>query len=289
MSTIYKSVEGRQVIMNLYDRVLAVWPVPHQTFNVPTRHGNTFIIQSGADNAPPLILLHGSCSNAVSWAGDVAAYSECLRVLAVDLPGEPGRSEPVRPDWNGPAYAEWLDDILDYLSIETAVLLGISQGGWSALRFATIHPEKVNRLVLIAPGGVVPVRFSFILRAVLLSLLGRRGAEAITRITFGDTPVPDEAAAFTKAIMTHFKPRIGAPPIFSDTELQSLTMPSLLIAGARDALFPSEKTANRLKEHVPDLTCTFLPDEGHALINQAGRVMPFLSTKKKGKLLEAVI
>ena len=125
------------------------------------------MIASGEKTAPPLILLHGSGSNAVSWAGDVAQYSLSFRVYAVDIPGEPGKSAEKRFPWDGPAYAEWLEDILDELQINKTTLLGLSQGGWIAIKFAVCDPERVDKLVLLAPGGIVPTKVSFILAAIL--------------------------------------------------------------------------------------------------------------------------
>src|SRR4030066_36331 len=127
----YKSQAGESEIMALYDAVLARWPVPYETYNLTTRHGRTFVIASGEKSAPPLILLHGAASNAVSWVGEVPEYSACFRVYAVDIPGEPGKSAPNRPAWDGPGYAEWLGGVLDGLQINKTALLGISQGGWT--------------------------------------------------------------------------------------------------------------------------------------------------------------
>lgn len=64
--------------------------------------------------------------------------------------------------------------------------------------------------------------------------MGRRGAEALTRFTFGDERIDPEALIFMNAIMTHFKPRIGSLAIYTDDELKRLTMPVLLLGGAKD-------------------------------------------------------
>ena len=275
-TSIYKTATGEQQVMALYDAVLARWPVPHTTARVPTRHGGTFVIASGADTAPPLILLHGSSSNAVSWVGDVAAYSQHFRVNAVDLPGEPGKSDHVRPDWGGPAFAEWLDDVLDGLRHPKASVLGISQGGWTALKFATSKPERVDKLVLLTPGGVATARASFLLRAIPLSMMGRPGAEAINRIVFGKQPIHPEAVTFMNVIMTNFRPRIEPQALFTDEELKRLTMPVLLLIGAQDALLPVDKIAARLKGLLPNLTTHLFPNMGHVLHNTAEQVIPFL-------------
>jgi pimeloyl-ACP methyl ester carboxylesterase len=279
MSTesIYKSLAGKSEIMALYDAVLASWPVDHETFDLPTRHGSTFIIASGEKSASPLVLLHGSASNAVSWVGDVVEYSQHFRVYAVDLPGEPGKSAENRPPWNGPGFTEWLEDVLDGLKIPKTALLGLSQGGWTALRFATTRPERVTRLVLLAPSGVMPTRPAFILKAVILSLFGRWGAVRINRIVFGKQPIHPEAVNFMDAIMAHFKARMCKEYLFSDDELRRLNMPTLLIGGKEDALIPVESVARRMQKLVPLLKTVLLPDMGHALVTLSGQIIPFLT------------
>ena len=279
MSTtpIYKSPEGERAVMAIYDSVLARWPVPCETLRLPTRHGETFVIASGEKTAPPLVLLHGANSNATAWVGDVATYSRAFRVYAVDTLGEPGKSAPNRPAWHGPAYAEWLEDVLDALKVQKTSLVGISQGGWTALKFATTRPERVEKLVLLTPGGVMPTKLSFLLRAIPLSMMGRRGAEAINRIVFGNQPIHPDAVKFMNVIMTHFNARIGAEQIFSDEALMRLTMPTLLLGGAQDALRSAEQIAARLKKLVPRLTVITLPHMGHVLHNTTAQVMPFLT------------
>jgi pimeloyl-ACP methyl ester carboxylesterase len=277
--TIYKSAAGEQAVMAHYDKTLATWPVPYSTLTVSTRHGETFVIASGPNDSPPVLLLHGAASNALAWIGEIEAYSRMLRVYAVDLPGEPGRSSHNRPAWSGPAYVEWMEDVLDGLGLDKAALVGISQGGWTALKFATAQTERVTRLVLLAPAGVTLASASFLLRAIPLSLLGRRGGEAINRITFGNQPIHPAAVAYMNLIMTHFKPRIGALPNFTDAELSRLTMPTLLIVGAQDALYPSAKTAARLERLAPNLTVRMLPEMGHVLHGLSGEIVPFLAVE----------
>jgi pimeloyl-ACP methyl ester carboxylesterase len=274
--SIYKSPAGKSQIMALYEAVLARWPVPYETFRLPTRHGETFVIASGDKSAPPLVLLHGSASNAVSWVGEVPVYSQHFCVYAVDLPGEPGKSAENRPAWDGPGFAEWLEDVLDVLKIQKTALLGISQGGWTALKFATTRPERVVKLVLLAPGGVMPARPSFLLKAVFLSMFGRWGAERINRLVIGKDPIHPEAVRFMNAILTHFKARVGKEYLFPDDELKRLSMPTLLIGGAEDALIPMESVIPRMQKLVPQLEPVLIPEMGHALINQAERILPFL-------------
>jgi pimeloyl-ACP methyl ester carboxylesterase len=135
----------------------------------------------------------------------------------------------------------------------------------------------VTRLVLLAPGGVTPARLSFILRAIPLAFLGRWGALSNARIVAGGQPMHPDAVKYIDALLTHFRSRLDPQPIFPDGALQRLTMPVLLAAGERDALFHSAKTAARLKQWVPHLTVRLLPEKGHVLHNTAELVLPFLA------------
>lgn len=275
--SIYKSPAGERVVMDLYDQALARWPVPYEEHTIPTRHGDTYVISSGEPDAPAMVLLHGAGTNSAIWSGDVAVYSQHFHVYAIDLLGEAGRSAQNRPDWHSPAYAEWLADVFDTLQIDQAVLLGISQGGWTALKFATYQPERVSQLVLLCPGGVMTTRSSFLFKAIPLSFMGKWGAIRMTRMMYGDQPFDPEVEDIVVQVTENFKPRIGPPYIFSDKELASLTMPVLLLGGTKDVIYNINQIASRLSDLLPKLTVQILPGAGHALIDTVNQVTAFLT------------
>src|SRR5262245_3552203 len=262
--SIYKSPAGERAVMAWYDALLQRWPVARSEHSVATRHGPTFVIAGGNGSAPPLVLLHGAGTNSAMWAGDFAEYSRHYRVMAIDLLGEPGKSAPSRPSWSGPAYGEWLNDVLDSLHVDSAAIVGLSQGAWVALKLAVWKPERVRALVLLSPGGIVPDNLSFVLRALPLLLLGRWGARRINRMVLGGQVVPIEVEAGMALVYQHFKPRLGVLPLFSDGELRRLTMPVQLLIGGRDTLRSAEKITARMRKLVPHLDATVIPDAGHA-------------------------
>ncbi len=277
MTTLYKTPAGEQAVRALYDAALQNWRAPYDTLTIPTRHGDTFVIASGDPALPAVILLHGAGSNSTIWAGDVADYCRRYRVYAVDLIGEAGRSAPNRPAWEGPAFAEWLGDVLDGLQVERAALVGISQGGWTALKFAVAAPDRVTKLALLTPGGIVPDKVSFVFKAIAYMLLGNWGIRRMTRELFGDQPVPPGVEDISVQITAAFKPRMGTLPIFSDDDLRRLTMPIYLTGGTKDTLRDLPKIAARLRDLVPDLTVEIVPGAGHALINTSPCVLEFLT------------
>jgi pimeloyl-ACP methyl ester carboxylesterase len=278
--SLYNSVAGQQAVMALYDRALAEWPIPFDGRYLETRHGRTFVLDCGPAGAPPLVLLHGAGTNSAIWIGDAPKYTQAYHVYAVDLIGEAGRSAPSRPSWDGLAYSEWLADVLEGLELARVRLAGISQGGWVGLKFGVAFPERIEQLALICPGGVVPDRLSFALKALPLSMAGDRGLRRLVSLMYGDVPVPEEAATVTAVVSRNFKSRVGRLPIFSDEELARLAMPVLLLGGSKDALRDMCRIADRLRGLLPELTVRIRPGAGHAILDTAGEVMGFLQRRE---------
>jgi pimeloyl-ACP methyl ester carboxylesterase len=274
---IFKSPQGREAILAVYDQILGRWPLPFETHMIPTRHGETFVLTCGDEAAPPLVLLHGSAANSAIWVGDADVYGTCCRMIAIDFPGEPGKSQAVRCNLYGTDCAEWLHEVLAALALDRVTLLGISLGGWMALKFATHYPERVEKLALLCPGGVAPEKNLFMLKAFPLMFLGEWGAGKFLGLLNAGQPLHPETIRYTYLISKHFNPRLKGGSLFTDQELKRLTMPVLLLAGAKDPLIDTRNTAARLGRLLPCLHTEILPEAGHMLANMAGCVMPFLS------------
>lgn len=280
MTTTYKSAAAAATILSLYDSLLANWDTPHETQWVPTQYGDTFVISSGEPLSPALVLLHGSGSNATIWLHDITTYREQCHVFAIDMPGDPGKSAPNRMPWDNDAYTEWLGDVLDELGIAKAVVVGISLGGWAAARFASRYPERVERLVLMCPGGIAPARASFLPRAIVYTLLGQWGMRRLVQALFAEQPIPPGTMEVITMINQNFRARMETLPLMADEELAQLTMPTLLLGGTKDMVCDMEKTAVRLRPLLPQLTITFISGAGHALLNTVPHVLRFLRIER---------
>ncbi|MET7796064.1 alpha/beta fold hydrolase [Streptomyces decoyicus] len=277
MSTIYKSEAGAREIQRRYQEMLRSWPVPAEQVRIPTREGETFAVVSGPEDAPPVLLLHGSGANATMWQDDIASWARHFRTYALDVIGEPGMSAPSRPPLASDAHALWLDEVLEGLGITSASVVGASLGGWLALDYATRRPERVTRLALLCPGGVGRQKVGWLFKALLLRPFGRRGALRSTRAVTGlDAARTRSVLDHVMLTFSHFKPRTERLPVFPDSALRRLTMPVLVIAGARDALFDSDGTARRVRQCVPHATVHLLPETGHAILGQTDAVLAFL-------------
>ncbi|RDV05566.1 alpha/beta fold hydrolase [Undibacter mobilis] len=280
MASVFKSPHGQQIVLERYKEILEHWPVAHRQHRIATRHGETFVVESGPENAPALILLHGTAANAASWTVDIPIWSQHFRVFCVDIIGDAGLSAQIRPPYDSDAHMEWFDDVLNGLSLATAALVGMSLGGWVALDYATRRPERVSKLVLLSPGGVGKAK-NILLWAIPLLLLGPWGRRKMLERIGGrmDEPLPPSAAAIvdlSNKIFTHFIPRRSSLPQFSDEALQRLKMPVMAILGGKDVFIDARDTRHRLDQNVPDLTMRYLPDARHFIPGQTETVLQFL-------------
>jgi 4,5:9,10-diseco-3-hydroxy-5,9,17-trioxoandrosta-1(10),2-diene-4-oate hydrolase len=149
----------------------------------------------GPQARPPVVLLHGGGPGATAWSNfgrTLLVFSRSRHCLAVDQPGF-GRSD--KPAEHGQYFtfsAEALAGLLDELGIARVHLVGNSLGGGTAVRFALRYPERVGRLVLMAPGGLS------------LNLTSADPTEGVIRLgQFGAPPGPsrEKLAAFLRTLV----------------------------------------------------------------------------------------
>ena len=273
--SVYRTYEGRRAIEDRYRALLAECPVPLRSRMVESGDRRTHVIEAGAQEGPPLVLLHGSASNSATWLGDIPIWSERFRVIALDIPGHPGLSDGPAVPFEPGAGAAWLGVVLDAMELRTVRLVGMSLGGWVLLEFAASHPERVGAMTLVSPGGVAPPRMSFVFKAIPLAVMGDRGSDRVQRIVFGPVPVPDGVYEFGRLVSRHCRPITKPVPVLSDQELQRVTMPLQVFHGGLDALLRSAQSAERLARLLPHADVNLLPDRGHAIVGQTEAIAAF--------------
>jgi pimeloyl-ACP methyl ester carboxylesterase len=99
-----------------------------------------------------LIFIHGLGSYLPAWQLNIDTLKANNRCIALDLPGY-GKSSKGDFAYNMTFFANTIKGFMEKMSIEKATIIGHSMGGQIAMTFAINHPEKVNRLILIAPAG----------------------------------------------------------------------------------------------------------------------------------------
>lgn len=123
-----------------------------------------------AGSGPVLLLIHGIGDNSATWDSVHAQLAEHFTVIAPDLLGH-GQSDKPRADYSVAAYANGMRDLLAVLDIERVTVVGHSLGGGVAMQFTYQFPHLVERLILVAPGGVTK-DVNIVLRCASLPFIG---------------------------------------------------------------------------------------------------------------------
>src|SRR5258708_14976805 len=113
-----------------------------------------------------LVFVHGLGGNATQWRYQLQKFSDDSRVIALDLRGH-GQSDKPRTDYTMPSLVNDLVLALDVLGVEgKMVMVGHSFGCAILTEYASAHPDRVDRLVLIAGAGEyrLPPATAFALR-----------------------------------------------------------------------------------------------------------------------------
>jgi len=166
--SVFKNAQGEAAYMAAYDRALEKWPVPYETKYVPTAYGDTHMIISGPVDGEPIIVVHGGDSDATIMSPIIPALAQSYRVYALDIIGYAGPGKAVKAIEDRAGFAEWLTDVLDALNIEKAHMVGWSMGGFLTVNYALEKPERLKKIVLLAPAATfVPFSREFLFTAGL--------------------------------------------------------------------------------------------------------------------------
>ena len=100
-----------------------------------------------------LIFVHGLSSNSDAWYRNIEVVKKDFICIAIDLPGY-GRSYKNADEFTATYFAEILKEFTEKLKINKFTLVGHSMGGQASIKFASKYPEKLDKLILIAPAGI---------------------------------------------------------------------------------------------------------------------------------------
>jgi pimeloyl-ACP methyl ester carboxylesterase len=293
VKTIYKTPESRAVLLAAYDRRLAQVDIELDSRTVETRFGPTHVLVAGPVDGPPLVLLHGANGNALELAEPMASFSDRHRCFFVDMLGEPNRSCEVRPSKSDDAYGRWMEDVLGALRLERVAMLGMSKGGFVALKCAAVIPERLSRVVLMVPEGLARPHLLPFLRAVAWPLARYRlsptqanARRFIAALFTPGTEIPDLMVEQLSLVLKHVETDTRRGSLFSADDLAGLEAPVLVVAGGRDVIHPGKRVARHARAVIPNLRDVILvPEAGHIHFEAPGgpvmtRVAEFLAEEE---------
>jgi len=118
-------------------------------------HMSYLDVRPRASNGHTAVLLHGKNFCAGTWESTIRELTQAgYRVVAPDQIGFCKSSKPERYQYTFQQLAANTRALLDHLGVQRVTLLGHSTGGMLAVRYALLHPQQVEQLVLVNPIGL---------------------------------------------------------------------------------------------------------------------------------------
>ena len=253
--------------------------------SVRTRSGRISTLQAGGGAGPPVVCVHGLGATKASFLPTVAALAGEHRVVALDLPGFGDSGKPFAARYDARFFAESVLELLDALGIERAHVAGNSLGGRVALELGLRAPERVERLVLLAPsmawrrarpyapllrlvrpelGAIQPVPRRMVDAVVQRFVPGASDgwtAAGVDEFMRAYTTPRGRAAFYAAARQIYLEAPEGGKGFWP--RLRELSRPSLFVWGRQDRLVPIA-FARHVTEAVPaaqhlELECGHVP------------------------------
>lgn len=251
---------------------VAAMPAPAESGYAPVNGIEMYYATFGTGE--PVILLHGGLGNADYWANQVPALAEQYKVIVADSRGH-GRSTRSDAPYSYELMASDVLALMDHLGIDKAALVGWSDGGIIGLDIAIKHPERLDKLFAFGANyNVGGLRADIADSTVFNAYIEKAGKDYETL-----SKTPTEYDAFLAAIGEMW----ATQPDYTQDQLRSITVPTVIADGAHDEGITQEHT-KEMAGLIPGAKLLVMPDLSHfamwqdpAAFNEA--VLDFLAAK----------
>ena len=202
---------------------------------------------------PPLLLLHGGTSSIPSkW---IPYFSSQFRVIAMEQMGHGRTADLVDRPFHFHDMAVDTVELMRLLEIESAVIVGYSDGGIIGIDMAIHHPERVTKLVVTGANSRVDGYTAENLEwARTFKPAELPGSDAYARLS------PDGADHWP-IVLGRLQRMWPVEPDFTREQMQSIKAPTLIIIGDGDIITPEH--AVEMFRTIPGAQLCVVPHAGH--------------------------
>ena len=272
----FKNKKAKEDYLRLYDVRAKKWPVASTTRMVNTLYGKTFVRISGPHAGAPLVLMHGIGGNSLQWMSNIELLAKRYKVFAIDNVNDNGRSIPIKSISNADDYINWLNELFEELGLKEGIhIVGLSYGGWIVSQYALKFPERIKKLVLLAPAGTVAqLSVGWIARAVLVAIpfkyftrkfLYWLAEDTLKHRKNGHSLIEEHIEETFMAIRCFKKKRMVNPTVLSDEELNNIEVPVLFMVGENERIYSPRNVIERLNRVAPKIRTELIRNAGHDL------------------------
>jgi 3-oxoadipate enol-lactonase len=234
----------------------------------------------------PLVLLHGYPLDHHLWDEIVPLLNDTFDLIIPDLRGF-GESTTLETPYTMDDFASDVAGLLDHLGIQEAAIAGHSMGGYVALAFARLYPERINALALVGSQVLADPPDRKEGRYKSAAEVAEKGISGVVEVMTPKFTSDPHWQAFARKTMQRQQPAayIGALKAMAERAdstplLSTLKFPLVVAHGGADLLIPVER-AREVKAAVPESHLVEIKDVGHMPMceapNETARALMLLS------------
>ena len=263
MSTVYRHARGERTVRQWCTSALARANFPLHRATLDSSVGSVHLTSAGTGR-PPVVLVPGTGFNAAVALPWLRALSAHWATTVVDLPGQPGLSDPRRPRRDRLAwYGRELDEILAVMGVDEVVLVGNSLG--AAVALAASSPRIAAR-VLVSPAGFVRLTVDREMALASTLWLLRPTVEHTNRmlrlfVAPGEEP-PDSEVEWMTLMATCCRTTLAPSPLSVDLLASRAQDPCVVGVGEHDRFLPPHRLSPAVRR-LMNLEVRVLPGVGH--------------------------
>ncbi|PRQ01015.1 Lipase 1 precursor [Enhygromyxa salina] len=209
---------------------------------------NICYLEAGPADAETIVFVHGWSGNVQNWWDQFEHFQSRYHVVVFDAPGHGKSERGDHVDYSMALHVELVDELLDALEVDEAIVVGNSGGGWIAAEYAIQHPERVTKLVLSDSTGT---RYTGSAGAVL-NLLTARWLQIANMTTGEHYPGLDPKSQARQEFVSSFAGTVEEAPYLEalaallaptyeripKSRLAQIEAPTLILWGDDDAVVP---------------------------------------------------
>ncbi|MNB72211.1 putative carboxylesterase nap [compost metagenome] len=283
MVSIFKNEAVEKEYYLCYERSLAMFETGFTSLHIPTTFGETHVLCFGDKNKQPLLLLHGMTMSSTMWYPNMKQLIQERCVYAIDVIGDFGKSKPLIAMKNRKDAGQWILEVVNALQFNKVDLAGHSMGGFLSLNFALTYPERLSKLMLYAPAGTfhkISLKFFAKIYPALLFHTEKWIDKAFGWFSGKGESLHPVFRSQVIAGYRHAKPLLQLmPSVFPKEEFSSFQVPTLLLIGDKEVIYPAKKAMANAQNMIPNLETHLIAGASHSLTMEHADVVNELTLR----------
>jgi pimeloyl-ACP methyl ester carboxylesterase len=274
MISLFKSPQDKKELEELFQIELDELPLIYECLNIETSFGNTSVLVAGKEDKPPLVFIYGVNGCPPFALETFIKLMDDFRFFAINGLNQLTLNAENILSVQDESYGQWMYEVLAWLNIRNAILLGISFGGFICLKTLLFDERHVAKAILIGPAGITNrglwrISWNIWLPLKLYQWLKHPClVRQLSKELFTDQ---NEAgmALFPKWVF-HSEMSFSPFPLIKKEEAQKIKTPIYMVAAEKDVLFPGLKILKRAKAIFPSLCEVLLLKNSRHIPDQSG-------------------